>query len=372
MKKKLISITVVLLVVLTLFGCNAQPSASQSDQSAEVSQSVAPTAEATTAEATTAPPAPSEKEFSLKLAGIKTDDDPASLAMKQFADEVNKNSGGTITVTTFTNSQLGNINDLLTYMQDGTVDMFYNALSSYAWLQGAEKFGIVAAPFLWGDNDEMQAFLSSDTVKKGWVDEAATSSGVRCLSMEGALPPRELTSNKAITNAADFKDLKIRTAESAIVQQTFQKLGATPVVIPFADLYMALKQGAADAQENNFITIKTSSLYEVQKYFMKTDYIRDASALLISEQVWQQMSDTQKQVMLTAARNATILESTTIGNTLQSTIDFLKTEMTYVDIDVSSIQQALGTDIYEEMDQEGKLWPTGTLTEVLAFKESYK
>ncbi len=43
---------------------------------------------------------------------------------------------------------------------------------------------------------------------------------------------------------------------------------------------MALSQGTVDAQENNFITVCNSSLYEVQSYFMQTDYIRDVGAIL--------------------------------------------------------------------------------------------
>ena len=51
---------------------------------------------------------------------------------------------------------------------------------------------------------------------------------------------------------------------------------------------------------------------------------------------------------------------------------FLSTKMTYVDIDVGSIQEKLGSDIYQEFDEEGKLWPTGTLDFVFKFKETYK
>lgn len=51
-----------------------------------------------------------------------------------------------------------------------------------------------------------------------------------------------------------------------MVQETMKRLGATPVVVPLGDLYMALSQGTVDAQENNFITVRNSSLYEVQDY----------------------------------------------------------------------------------------------------------
>lgn len=312
-----------------------------------------------------------EKTFTLKLAGIKNDTDPASLAMELFAEKVNKDSNGTITVKTYTNSALGNLNDLLSGMINGTVDMLYNTLSCYSWLSSAKQFNITSAPFLWKDNQELQSFIDSPDVQK-WIEDSATSSGVRVLIANGELIPRQLTANKAIKNADDFKGLKIRTAESALVQTIMKKLGANPVVIPFADLYMSLKTGVADAQENNFFTVKSSSFYEVQTHFMKTDYIRDVSAIFISDKIWNQMSDNQKKIMKDAAKAATDSEAKIIADTVGEVMAFLSSKMTKVDIDVASIQAKLGSDVYQEFDKEGKIWPTGTLDVVLQFKKNYK
>jgi len=312
-----------------------------------------------------------EKTFNLKFAGIKNDEDPASKGMELFAEIVNKESNGSITVETYTNSVLGNLNDLLSGMIDGTVDMLYNTWSCYSWLATTKRLKVTSAPFLWKDNKELQSFIDSPVVQK-WLEEGATSSGVRVLIANGELIPRQLSANRAIKNADDFKGLKIRTAEAPIVQKIMKKLGAIPVVIPFADLYMALKTGVADAQENNFFTMKSMSFYEVQSHFMKTDYIRDVGAIFISEQIWQQMSDNQKKIMEDAAKAATDFEAKIIADTVEEVMAFLSTKMTYVDIDVGSIQEKLGSDIYQEFDEEGKLWPTGTLDFVFKFKETYK
>ena len=314
-----------------------------------------------------------EKTFNLKLAGIKNDEDPNSKGMELFAEIVNRESNGTIIVKTYTNSVLGNLNDLLSGMIDGTVDMMSNTISCYAWLSGAgaKEFGIVSAPFLWKDNKELQAFLDSPGVQK-WIEEAAASTGVRVLIINGELIPRQLSANRAIRNADDFKGLKVRTAESVLVMKLMSKLGATPIVIPFADLYMSLKTGVADAQENNFFTMKSMSFYEVQSHFMKTDYSRDVSAIFISEQIWNQMSDNQKKIMKDAAKAATDLEAKIIADTVEEVMAFLSSKMTYVDIDVASIRAKLGTDIYRELDDLGTIWPTGTLDVALKFKETYK
>lgn len=349
--KKLTALICALLCVCLLAGCG------NSAAPAEESGNTAPAEEK----------APEEKKIQIKLAGIKADEDPASIAMQVFADAVNANSD-TLSVKVYTNSVLGGANDLLSGMTDGTIDMFYNTLSCYPWVAGAERFTAVSAPFLWDDNDELEAFLQTEEAVK-WFEDAANSSGVRCVIAAGELAPRELTSNKPVASAADFKNLKIRTAESVIVQKTMEKLGATPTVVPFADLYMALRQGTVDAQENGFMTVNSASLYEVQKYFMKTDYIRDVSAIFVSNQLWNSLSDNQKAVISAAAEKAVRAEEATIAEQIDGVIEKLNEEMEYIEIDVKSIQDALGEDFYDQF--EGNLWPEGTMTAIKEFKASY-
>lgn len=353
MKKLTIALSIVLCASL-MAGCGQSTASSGSQPSAAGSG-------ASTASAV------EEKTLTLKLAGIKSDDDPASKAMQVFADEVNNNSD-TLTVNVYTNSVLGGANDLLSGMTDGTIDLFYNTLSCYPWVAGAERFTAISAPFLWEDNDELEAFLLTEEAQS-WFDDAAEQSGVRCLIAAGELAPRELTANRPIAGAEDFKGLKIRTAESAIVQKTMEKLGAQPTVIALSDLYMALRQGTVDAQENGFMTVYSASLYEVQDYFMKTDYIRDVSTIFISNELWNSLSDVQKEVLSTAAEKAVRYEESTIAEQIDDVVEKLNEAMTYIDIDVASVQEALGEDFYDQF--EGTLWPEGTMKAINEFKVSY-
>ena len=97
---------------------------------------------------------PSAQSFNLKLAGIKTEDDPATLAMNRFAEILAEDPNLNISVTTYPNSVLGSSNDMLSGMPTGLTDLFYNTLSCYPWLEGAQKFNAVTAPFLWDSQEE--------------------------------------------------------------------------------------------------------------------------------------------------------------------------------------------------------------------------
>ena len=188
--KKLCALLLTLVMILALCACGAE----------DTSASEAPAGNAAE------PATTEEKSFEIKLAGIKNDEDSASIAMQVFADEVNSNSD-TLTVKVYTNSVLGGLNDLLSGMTNGTVDMMYNTLTSYPWVKGAEAFNVVAAPFLWDDNAELEAFLQTEEAEE-WFESAAQTSGVRCVIAAGELSPRELTANVPVENDEDFKGLK--------------------------------------------------------------------------------------------------------------------------------------------------------------------
>ena len=102
---------------------------------------------------------------------------------------------------------------------------------------------------------------------------------------------------------------------------------------------------------------------------MKTDYIRDVSAIFISDALWNQLSDNQKAVLSAAAEKAVRTEEATIASQIDDVIAKLNESMTYIDIDVQSVQDALGEDFYDQFD--GDLWPEGTMKTINDFKASY-
>jgi hypothetical protein len=64
---------------------------------------------------------------------------------------------------------------------------------------------------------------------------------------------RQFSNSKhPIKAPADLKGLKMRTNGMKTIDMTFQAMGAT-TTIPYSDLYMGLKTGVADGQENPWV-----------------------------------------------------------------------------------------------------------------------
>ena len=79
---------------------------------------------------------------------------------------------------------------------------------------------------------------------------------------------RYLTANKPIKTLAELKGLKIRLPENKVWIKIWETLGALPVVVAFPEVYMALKTGVAEAQENPMESIWAYKFYEAQKYLI--------------------------------------------------------------------------------------------------------
>jgi tripartite ATP-independent transporter DctP family solute receptor len=305
-------------------------------------------------------------KISMKLGHIRADTSPTHKAALKFAELVGQKTNGDVEVKVFPNSQLGGILDMFTGMKAGSLEMVYGGINTYGFIKGGEVFQITAVPFLYRDYDHMRKVLNSPVLRPH-IEAAEKATGVKVIAINGDTAPRELTTRDTpVKTAADFKGLKIRIAESAMVRAAMQKLGANPQVIPFADLYMALKQGVVDAQENGVIPIKANSFYEVQKYFMPTHYIRDVETFYISPEKWSALSPAQQKAVADAAEEAGNLETQLTAQDINEATKFLAGKMTIVEPDLGSIRRAL-EGVYEEQF-EGKLWPKGLLRQVREFK----
>jgi TRAP-type C4-dicarboxylate transport system substrate-binding protein len=296
----------------------------------------------------------------LRLATIRTEDDPTTLGALAFAEGIAEATGGELTVDVFPNSQLGGATDIYAGMASGnTADMFYEGISLYPTLDGAKAFTVVSVPFLWDSYEQMKAVLETDKFKQ-LMDEAAEATGVRVVATAGDAEPRALSANRAILTAADMKDLNLRIANAPMPQAFATAVGAKPQVIAFADLYLALRQGVVDAQENGAITMVNQSLMEVQSHFMATNYIRDVRSWYFSEIVWSSLCAEHQEAVLAEAEKAGEVTTAEVAKQIVTAMETLEKNLEVVDVDVESFRTAL-EGVFEQFD--GDVWPAGLLAE---------
>ncbi|MGH3358068.1 MAG: TRAP transporter substrate-binding protein [Nocardioidaceae bacterium] len=301
----------------------------------------------------------------LRLATIRAESDPATLGAEKFADLVAEATDDRIQVRVFPNSQLGDFNSIFAGLSAGQeVDIFYEGISIYPTLEGAGAFTVTSVPFLWDSYEQLMKVLHTDRFTE-LLDEAAEDTGVRVIAIEGDAEPRALSADRPIETPEDMEGLKLRIAEAPMPQAFARALGAEPEVIEFADLYLALRQGVADGQENGAITMVNQSLDEVQEYYMPTNYILDARSWYVSDDWWNGLCSDDRKVITEAAVEAGKYNTTQAEKQLRDAEKELESTLTVVQPDIDAFKQALDGE-FETFD--GDLWPKGLLAEVERLK----
>jgi TRAP-type transport system periplasmic protein len=81
-------------------------------------------------------------------------------------------------------------------------------------------------------------------------------------------------------------------------------LGVSPVPLGMPEVYLALKTGTIDGQENPLSILNAAKLYEVTEQVVLTSHMVQPVFFSIAKPVFDKLSAEQKKVLETAARNA--------------------------------------------------------------------
>ena len=110
-------------------------------------------------------------------------------------------------------------------------------------------------------------------------------------------------SKRELHSPKDFKGLKFRGMDEGQIA-IFNAFGASGTPIPWSELYMALKTGVVDGQMNPAFYILLGSLPEVQKYMTLANIQYSDQFLIINEDLFNSLSDAEREIIKDAAREA--------------------------------------------------------------------
>lgn len=279
------------------------------------------------------------------------------LAAKQFEKWIKERTNGQIEVKLFGSEQLGKEVDIVSGLQLGSVDM--SIMGTTIHEQAAPKYNIWSAYYIFGSSDEVAHILNGPIGQKANA-EMLKNKGIRMIGY-GLRGPRNLTSNRPIKDPKDVKGLKIRIPLQPIYVESWKELGAQPVAIAYGELYLALKQGVVDSQENPLSYIYTPAFYEVQKYVNVTEHQRAFFSYVVSEKFFQSLTPDLQKVIIQTGKDITLFH-----NNLQSQMEsqwkqkLIDKGMTFVDSDQAAFKKRL-MDIPNKFAEQ---WAPGLYLEI--------
>jgi TRAP-type transport system periplasmic protein len=214
--------------------------------------------------------------------------------IEPWAQQVNEETGGEVTITLYPSMQLGGSPpELIRQAQDGTVDMVFTlpGYTSPAFprtqmieLPGLKEDGLAATDMMWD-------LLEADLLNPEY-------DGLRVIALWGAEDAGLMTREPPIRGLEDVEGLIMRSPSAAQAEQ-LERMGATPVAMPITEVYPQIERGVINGAMVPFTTILDFRLGEVANYFTVSGPVfgRSSFTIVMNENSYNSLSAEAQEVI---------------------------------------------------------------------------
>lgn len=278
-----------------------------------------------------------ESQFTIILGHSLPTAHPVHKAIMFFADRVNENSDGQLSVKVYPNSQLGSEREVLELVQIGSVGM--TKVSAGTMANFSPKYRVLGIPYLFTDEDHAWDVLEGDIGRE--ILDSGQEYLLNGLVFYDAGTRSFYTKNVPIRKAEDVKGLKLRVMNDQMAIEMVNMLGGSATPMSFGELYTALQQGVVDGAENNPPSVVSSNHYEVCKYYTLDRHTMLPDVLVIGMAVWDRLNDEEKKWIMDAAKESLVEEKKLWREAVESDMKLLRDQgMEIIEPDAASFREA--------------------------------
>ena len=304
--KKIVSILLAgtMALGLTACGLSAAPEATAAPAADTAATEEAAPAEEAAPEANADAAAAGDPAVTLVMAEVNPLDTIVGRMDSKFKEEVEKLSGGSITIDLQASGVLGSENDVLDAMLGGAGTIQLSRISAFALTNyGGEKSKLLSIPYTFVDRDHFWAFANSDLAQEFLNEPSEKGSGVKGL-FYGEEGFRHFFTIDPVADIADFAGMKIRVSNDPVMNGMVEGLGASPTVVDFGELYSALQTGVVDGAEQPTANYRSNAFQEVAPYLLLDGHTLGALQIIISDAGWAKLNEEQQGYVMEAAQYA--------------------------------------------------------------------
>ena len=217
--------------------------------------------------------------------------------IQQFADDVDKATGGKLKITVHAGASLFKAPEIKRAVQGGQAQAGEILLANFA-----NEWPIYAAdglPFLADSYDESMKLYKA---QKPLMDKKLAEQGMMLL-YSVPWPPQGIYSKKPLNSAADLKGIKWR-AYSPATARIAELVGAQPVTVQAAEVSQAFATGVTESMMSSGSTGWDAKLYEHVKYWYNTQAWLPKDAVIINKAAFDALDAATKQAVLKAGAEA--------------------------------------------------------------------
>lgn len=235
----------------------------------------------------------------LRLGHDNPPNHPVHRALERAAAHLESSTGGRVDLQLFPSSQLGTQQEQVLAAMVGAQDLY---LAGDIWLaQYYPPLGVLESPYAFRDLRHLYRAIDGEEGER-LAEGLRRKTGLRIVDT-WYLGRRHVTlRDRAATRPEELRGVKLRSPNAPIYIETVRALGASPTPMGFGEVYLALKTGAIDGQENPLPTIEAARFHEVTRYLVLTGHMITPLAVVIHDGRWRRLSPQDQQAVREALR----------------------------------------------------------------------
>lgn len=262
-----------------------------------------------------------------------------------FQDYMHRQTNGQFEVEIVPGGAAGDDTEMIEQVQSGAVEAVSSSAEGHL-TPFYPNMNVVGLPFFFEDVEV------ANYVFDGWFgdrlrDDFREETGMRMLGFYDNGGFRHFTTRDTrVTEPSDMEGLTVRTMNMDAHQEMVRQLGAEPISIEGTEIYSALDQGVADAQENPVPIIQVLSFYEVQEYLMLDGHVHSMLHFICNDEWFDDLNPTYQRLVAEGGYKGAINARKVNRLMRERGLPYLRERMTVVEADEMDI------DAFTERTQE--------------------
>ncbi|MCL2000754.1 MAG: TRAP transporter substrate-binding protein [Planctomycetes bacterium] len=229
---------------------------------------------------------------------MPAEDSPEIMFGEVFKKEVEARSNGRIAVEIYPSGQLGVASEMLQGVMAGYIEM--TLIDNTMLNQHFRLSQLLAAPGIFSTISEWDEVMAGPWGEM-YREEVRKNTGVMILNMYCKGFRHFTTSNKELRVVGDARGVTFRVMESPVAIRMVEALGARAVPMPGSEMYMAMRTGVVDGQENPIASFIQDKSFEVQKYMVLNGHVAGVTLNTINAALFDSLSPDLRQAIQEAA-----------------------------------------------------------------------
>ncbi len=237
-------------------------------------------------------------EIVLKLAHITAPNGMLDKKAQKFAELVAAKSNGKVKIEIYPAQQLGTIKEIMQGISLGTIDM---GMEAESFMDAFDKdFAIFGTPFL---------LTREELVKNEYLQEVRErvrkKMAIRTLPGFAFRPQVHLwTQKRQVMTPDELNGIKLRVWQSKALVDTWNKLGATAVPLPWGEVYMALSQNVVNGLVHNIVQVRDEKFNEQLNFCTKLDWVNLYDVTWINDQKYGSLPPDVQKILNEASQES--------------------------------------------------------------------